>query len=208
MAEIVQPTVIFEDEVNGEEILTRLERYARVCYKSEDKTGPGTAVKLLASIIKRGHESVLEHEKITVRVICNRGVTHEWVRHRIGSYSQESTRFCNYGTKGVKFIDPFFFKGESNKAKYQIWLQAMEATEAAYLKLLELGASPQEARDVLPNALKTEIVVTFNIRQWRHFFRLRCSKAAHPQMREITIPLLKQFQAKIPFLFDDIRVDA
>lgn len=207
MVEIVQPSVVFEDEVDGEEILRRLERYARVCYKSEDKIGPGTAVKLLTRIIKSGHESVLEHEKITVRVICDRGVTHELVRHRIASYSQESTRYCDYEAKGVRVIEPIFFVGEGKEAKYQVWLQTMNMIEAAYQKLRELGASPQEARTVLPNSLKTEIIVTFNIREWRHFFRLRCSKGAHPQMRQITIPLLKQFQSRIPLLFDDIQAD-
>jgi len=208
MPEILKPYVVFEDEVNGEEILKRLEKYGRVCYKSEDKIAPGTAQKLLAAIIQRGHESVLEHEKVTVRFVCDRGVTHELVRHRIASYSQESTRYCNYRTKGVRVIEPIFYLGEGNKTKYEEWLEAMLDAERHYLRLLELGSTPQEARTVLPNSLKTEIVVTFNIREWRHFFKLRCSKAAHPQMRELTVPLLLQFQKKIPLLFDDIKADA
>lgn len=207
MPEIIKPYVVFEDDVDGEELLKKLEKYGRTCYKSEEKIGKGTAVKLLASIIKRGHESVLEHEKITVRFVCDRGVTHELVRHRIASYSQESTRYCNYKAKGVKVIEPIFYLGEENKTKYEEWLAAMIDAERHYLRLLELGSSPQEARTVLPNSLKTEIVVTFNIREWRHFFRLRCSSAAHPQMRELTIPLLRQFQEKIPLLFDDIKAE-
>lgn len=199
----MEASFFFEDEVNGEDILRRLERFARTCYKSEEKIGPGTDRMLIKKIIEVGHESVLEHEKVTVRVICDRGVSHEWVRHRIGSYSQESTRFCKY-KEGVAFIIPFFFLGEENKEKFQVWMEAMKQAEASYLRLLELGASPQEARTVLPNSLKTEMVVTFNLREWRHFFRLRCSKKAHPQMREIAVPLLREFKSRIPVIFDDI----
>ncbi|MDD4607216.1 MAG: FAD-dependent thymidylate synthase [Patescibacteria group bacterium] len=199
---IWKPSFFIEDEINGEEILENLERYGRTCYKSEDKITPDSACKFVAAILASGHESVIEHEKITVRVICDRGVTHEIVRHRIGSYSQESTRYCNYGLLGVQFIEPFFFVG--NDQKYQIWLTAMRACEYAYNTLVEAGATPQEARSVLPNSLKTEIVITYNLREWRHFLKLRCSKRAHPQMREIAIPLLREFKRLIPIIFDDI----
>ncbi|HLB95644.1 MAG TPA: FAD-dependent thymidylate synthase [Patescibacteria group bacterium] len=199
---ILKPYFVIEDEVDGEQILKNLERYGRTCYKSEDKTTPDSARKFLAGIIKSGHESVIEHEKVTVRLICDRGVTHEIVRHRIASYSQESTRYCNYNSRGVQVIEPFFFVGDDKK--YQIWLTAMHACEDAYNGLIEAGATPQEARTVLPNSLKTEIVITYNLREWRHFFKLRCSKRAHPQMREITIPLLREFQQRIPIIFDDI----
>jgi len=203
--EILRPIFIIEDEIDGERILRQLEKHGRTCYKSEDKITPDSAQKFLPPIIRNGHESVIEHEKVTVRVICDRGVTHEIVRHRIGSYSQESTRYCNYRSRGVKVIEPFFFVG--NKKRYDIWLKAMSACEGAYNKLIEDGASPQEARTVLPNSLKTEIVITYNLRQWRHFFKLRCSKRAHPQMREITIPLLREFQKLIPVIFDDIKAE-
>jgi len=199
---ILKPYFIIEDDIDGERILKNLERYGRVCYKSENKITPNSARKFLATIIKNGHESVIEHEKITVRFICDRGVTHEIVRHRIGSYSQESTRYCNYKSDGIQVIEPFFFVGDVKK--YQIWLEAMKASEKAYNDLIEAGASPQEARSVLPNSLKTEIVITYNLREWRHFFRLRCSKRAHPQMREIALLLLQEFKQRIPIIFDDI----
>ncbi|MDD2646670.1 MAG: FAD-dependent thymidylate synthase [Patescibacteria group bacterium] len=201
--QVIKPSFIIEDEVDGKKILKNLEKYARTCYKSEDKICEGSAEKLIANILKRGHESVIEHEKVTVRLICDRGVTHELVRHRLASYSQESTRYCDYHKKGsIQVIEPFFFAG--NPEKYAAWQKAMEDTEQAYNKLIELGATPQEARSVLPNSLKTEIVTTFNLREWRHFFKLRTSAAAHPQMREIIIPLLAEFKKRIPIIFDDI----
>lgn len=151
------------------------------------------------------HESVIEHVSVTGRVICDRGVSHEIVRHRLAAYSQESTRYCNYKSKGVKVIEPLFYLGEENKEKFDEWFAAMQDAERHYLRLLELGSTPQEARSVLPNSLKTEIVITYNLREWRHFFKLRCAKAAHPQMREITIPMLREFQRLIPGIFDDIQ---
>jgi thymidylate synthase (FAD) len=201
---IIKPSFEILDRINGEEILERIERYGRTCYKSEDKITLGSARKFVAMLLERGHESVIEHEKVTVRVICDRGVSHEIVRHRIASYSQESTRYCNYRSKGIQVIEPFFFVGEGKEEKYRLWYEAMKACEKAYNTLIELGCSPQEARSVLPNSLKTEIVITYNLRQWRHFFRLRTAKRAHPQMREIAIPLLKEFQQLIPVIFDDI----
>jgi thymidylate synthase (FAD) len=200
---IVRASFVIEDKIDGEEILRRLEKAGRACYKSEDRITPDSARKFVAVVIKNGHESVIEHEKVTVRIICDRGVTHEWVRHRLASYSQESTRYCNYSGGGITVIEPFFFLPEPS-GKYAIWSTAMLACEKAYDELIAAGASPQEARSVLPNSLKTEIVVTFNLREWRHFFKLRCAKGAHPQMREITIPLLAEFKRLIPVVFDDI----
>jgi thymidylate synthase (FAD) len=200
---IIKPKVFIESKFNSGKLLKNLERYGRVCYKSENKITPNSARKFLATILKSGHESVIEHEKITVRVICDRGVTHEIVRHRIGSYSQESTRYCNYKSRGIKAIKPFFF---TDKKKYKVWLKAMIDCETAYNKLIELGANPQEARSVLPNSLKTEIIITYNLREWRHFFKLRCSRKAHPQMREIAISLLRKFQNRIPVIFDNFMI--
>jgi len=202
--EVLKSFFVIEDEVNGEQILKNLERYGRVCYKSEHKITPDSARRFVATILKSGHESVIEHEKITVRIICDRGVTHEIVRHRIGSYSQESTRYCDYELRGVQMIEPFFFVGDDEK--YKIWLDAMTSCETAYNALIRAGATPQEARSVLPSSLKTEIVITYNLREWRHFFRLRCSKRAHPQMREVAVPLLREFQRRIPVIFDDIDI--
>jgi len=203
---IIKPSFVIETPVDGKRILTDLERFGRTCYKSEDKITPDSAQQFVKMILKSGHESVIEHVSVTVRVICDRGVAHEIVRHRLAAYSQESTRYCNYRSRGIQVIEPFFFA--EDRAKYQIWQEAMAACEKAYNTLIETGASPQEARSVLPNSLKTEIVITYNLREWRHFFTLRCSKRAHPQMREITIPLLREFQRLIPAIFDDIRVEA
>lgn len=195
--------------VNSEEILRSIERAGRTCYKSEDKITPDSARKFVAGIIKSGHESVIEHEKITVRIICDRGVTHEIVRHRIASYSQESTRYCNYSAdrfgNELTFIKPFYWKDDPKKMA--IWMRSMGTIEEDYMDLIRLGASPQEARTLLPNSLKTEIVVTMNLREWRHFFKVRCSPAAHPQMREVAIPILKKFKEIIPVVFDDIQVE-
>ena len=206
---IIKPYFIIEDKIDGKQILKNLERYGRTCYKSEDRITPESSALFIKMLLKSGHESVIEHEKITVRIICDRGVSHEIVRHRIASYSQESTRYCNYSQKGkvgaMQVIEPFFFK--KNKEKFQAWEKAMEAAEKAYNKLIELGALPQEARAVLPNSLKTEIVITYNLREWRHFFKMRCSERAHPQMREIAIPLLAMFQKLIPVIFDDFKIN-
>lgn len=203
---IISPSFRFNDDVNGEEILRKIERAARVCYKSEDKITDGSAERFLKGIIARGHESVLEHEKITVTVVCDRGVSHEIVRHRIASYSQESTRYCNYSSgkfgNELTVIKPCFW--DENDEKFIIWKEQIEAIEKTYNHLITLGASPQEARSILPNSLKTEIVITMNIREWRHFFRLRTAEAAHPQMKEIARMMLAEFKNKVPLLFDDI----
>ena len=195
--------------VNGEEILNNIERAGRTCYKSEDKITEDSARKFVAAIIKSGHESVIEHEKITVRIICDRGVTHEIVRHRIASYSQESTRYCNYANdkfgNELTFIRPFYWENEP--VKKAIWTTSMERVEKNYKELIRLGASPQEARAILPNSLKTEIVVTMNLREWRHFLKLRTSPAAHPQIREVAIPILKKFKELVPIVFNDILCD-
>lgn len=203
---LISPEFEIYDVIDIEQILTNLERYGRTCYHSEDKITEGSAVVFLRKILASGHESVIEHEKVTVKIICDRGVSHEIVRHRIASYSQESTRYCNYSNNKfgneLTFIKPFFW--EADKEKYNIWLSAMQVAEDNYFKLLELGAKPEEARSVLPNSIKTEIVVTMNLREWRHFFKLRTSSRAHPQMRQIAIPLLEEFKLKIPVIFDDI----
>lgn len=204
---IIKPKFEILDEINGIEILKRIEKIGRVCYKSEDRITDDSARDFIANILKRGHESVIEHEKVSVRIVCDRGVTHEIVRHRLASYSQESTRYCNYSNekfgKELTFIKPIFWE-ESSK-EYRIWLNAMQVIEETYNSLIESGAEPQQARSVLPNSLKTEIVVTMNLREWRHFFRLRVAKNAHPQMREIACALLDEFKNKIPVIFDDIE---
>ncbi len=208
---IIKPSFCFEEDVDSEKIMSVIERAGRTCYKSESNISDGSAEKFIANMIKRGHESVIEHEKITVRIICDRGVTHELVRHRIASFSQESTRYCNYYNdkfgNELSFIEPCFWNGnsEDDKEKKQTWLRAMEFAEKQYNSLIEQGAKPEEARSVLPNSIKTEIVVTMNLREWRHFFKLRADKAAHPQMREIAGMLLDDFKRKLPVVFGDLQ---
>lgn len=206
---IIPPQVLVPESELRADKLNNLERYARICYKSEDKMGEEYNERFLGSIISRGHESVIEHEKATVMFIVDRGITHEIVRHRIGSYSQESTRYCNYSQdkfgNEITVIKPFYLAG--NDAAYEEWRKGCEAAEKAYFAMLDKGSSAQEARAVLPTCLKTEIAVTYNLREWRHFFDLRCSSAAHPQMREVAIPLLLLFKAKLPILFDNIKYD-
>lgn len=179
------------------------------CYKSEDKVSDTSAEKFLTNIIKRGHEAVLEHCSFTLKFICDRGVSHEIVRHRLAAYCQESTRYCNYSKDGfrneITVIEPCFLI-KSNPA-YDHWYNACQNAEEEYFNMLSTGCTPQEARAVLPNSLKTEVVMTADLREWRHFFKLRCSKAAHPQMREVAIIALNKVKEKIPVIFDDIIPD-
>lgn len=204
---IIKPSVEFYEPINGKNILEFIEKCGRICYKSEDKITEGSAEKIVASILEREHESVLEHCKFTVKFICDRGVSHELVRHRMASYSQESTRYCNY-SKGkfggeITVIEPCFL--EKGTRGYQLWASSCKESENTYFKMLDWGLTPQEARAVLPNSLKTEVVMTANIREWRHFLKLRTEKAAHPQMRELALVLLGMVKSTIPVLFDDIE---
>ena len=190
----------------GEEILRNLELAGRTCYKSEDLITGDSAAAFVRRIIKSGHHSVIEHMSVTVRFVCDRGVTHELVRHRLAAYSQESTRYANYAKdkfgSEITVIRPLFWKPDT--AEYRLWHQAMQAAERAYLDLIAQGATAQQARSVLPNSLKTEIVMTANLREWRHVIDLRSSAAAHPQIREIMLPLLEDLHQRIPVIFDDL----
>ena len=207
---IVSPDFEVLSLVDGQAILHDIERCGRVCYKSEDKITDTSAQTFVGSIIKRGHEAVLEHASVTVKFVVDRGVSHEIVRHRLAAYCQESTRYCNYSKDGfgrqVTFIQPHFL--DRGTRGWELWVLACEQAEKAYFDLLNWGCSPQEARAVLPNSLKTEVVMTANLREWRHFFKLRTAPAAHPQMREVTIPLLRRMQELIPVVFDDIKLPA
>lgn len=203
---VIRPGYEILDEIDGDEILRKIEKIGRVCYKSEDKITGQSSERFVENIIKSGHESVIEHEKISVRIICDRGVSHEIVRHRIASYSQESTRYCNYYKdkfgKKLTVIKPIFW--DESSEEYKLWYKTMQNIEDSYNKMIEMGAKPQEARSILPNSLKTEIVVSMNLREWRHFFKLRTSIKAHPQMREVACGLLDEFKKRIPVIFDDI----
>ena len=203
---IIEPYFEIMDEVDGRKMLQKIEKIGRVCYKSEELITEDSAETFVRNILKRGHESVIEHEKISVKMVCDRGVTHEIVRHRVASYSQESTRYCNYQKdkfgNELTFIKPVFWSEDSEE--YAVWKHMMQQCEEQYMHLIRLGASPQEARSILPNSLKTEIVVTMNLREWRHFFRLRTAGAAHPQMREIACMVLEEFRRQIPVVFDEL----
>ena len=204
---VINASYHIETPIDGAEILKRIEKAGRTCYKSEDRITEESATAFVRMLIERGHESVLEHESITVRFVCDRGISHEIVRHRIASFSQESTRYCNYSGdrfgNNITFIKPCFL--DEGTGGYKLWKQAMFIAEKEYFELLNLGCTPQEARSVLPNSTKTEIVMTANLREWRHFLKLRTAKAAHPQMRELTVPLLHELQEQIPVVFDDIQ---
>lgn len=204
--EIIKPSFEIMDKLDGAEILKKIELCGRVCYKSEDRITEDSAKKFVAGIIKSGHESVLEHVSFSVRFVVDRGVSHEIVRHRIASFSQESTRYCNYD-KGnfngeITVIEPCFL--EVGTKGYGHWLGACMEAERAYFDMLNWGCTPQEARSVLPNSLKTELIMTANLREWRHFLKLRTGRAAHPQMREVAIPLLAKLKTVVPVFFDDI----
>lgn len=194
--------------INGDEIIKFIEIAGRTCYKSEDKITETSAKKLVKALVKSGHHSVIEHFNITVRFICDRGVTHELVRHRLAAYSQESTRYVNYKNKPMQFIIPSWWDFNPTdpavKKTQEIWEISMRKDEETYNNLIELGWSPQRARSVLPNSLKTEIVMTANLREWRHVLDLRCGKAAHPDIVALMKPLLKEFYEKIPVIFDDL----
>lgn len=196
--------------------LETIEMAGRVCYKSEDRITPESAEKFIRMIIKRGHESVIEHLSASVRFITNRGVTHELVRHRLCAFSQESTRYVNYSSDDIEYIRPVWLPDlalgiyDISEAKElphpdNYWVISMLESERAYYNMISHGWRPEQAREVLPNSLKTEIVTTANLREWRHIFKLRTSNAAHPQMRDLMRSCLVGFQAAIAILFDDIN---
>jgi len=202
---IIKPSYEIIDTLDATEILKKIELCGRVCYKSEDKITENSAREFVKQIIKAGHESVLEHFSFSVRFITDRGVSHEIVRHRLASYSQESTRYCNYSNdkfdNEITVVEPCQLAAQKPN-----WRKACEVAEDQYFKLLKT-TTPQMARSVLPNSLKTELIMTANLREWRHFFNLRTVKAAHPDMRALTIPLLKELKQLIPVVFDDINIE-
>lgn len=203
---VIKPYFEILTDISGENILKFVEKIGRIAYKSEDLITEESYKKFLNLLMTKQHESVIEHFSISVKFICNRGFSHELVRHRIASYTQESTRYCNY-SKGkfggeLTFIKPLFF--EENTNEYLLWFNLMEQIEKTYLTMIENGVKPEQARSVLPNSLKTEIVATMNLRSWKHFFKLRCDITAHPEMRELSIPLMEEFKKQIPIIFDNI----
>ena len=209
---VVEPyAIMLNDETIGAFTLTeginklrRVEYAARVSHRSEDSATSDSWEKFIRSVVvQHGDWSVVEHEKVACEFLVDRGITHEIVRHRIGSYTQESTRFVNYMKKGgeAKFIQPNFEKCE----QLDEWRYACEVAEQAYMNLLRTGVTPQIARGVLPNSLASKIIVTYNLRSWRHFFIMRTSAQAHPQMRQVCDPLLVRFKKCIPVLYEDLE---
>ena len=205
----------------GIEELKHIEKIGRVCYKSEGNiTEDGeSAKKFVKMLINRGHEAMIEHSLLSIKFTVDRGVSHELVRHRIASFAQESTRYVNYSlekfgneinvidiSNGIRLDGKMKnMDAKSIDAIINEWLLAMSDAEKHYMKMIDLGATPQIARSVLPNSTKTEITITANYREWRSFFKLRVPEAAHPQMREVTIPLLKELKNRLPIIFDDIN---
>lgn len=208
---IIEPSYEILTPIDGAEILKTIEVIARTCYKSEDKIEPGSAERMVKMLIKNGHEAMIEFADITVKFIHNRGFTHEMVRHRLCSFAQESTRYCNYSNdkfgNEITVIKPYWVE-ETNHFARAIgeWKEAMDAAQQGYFALINSGLNAQAARGILPNDLKTELNVKANLREWRAVFKLRCASAAHPDMRRVMIPLLQELKQKIPVIFDDITV--
>lgn len=198
-------------------VLNTIERVGRTCYKSEDKMTEDSAEGFVRRLIQRGHEAMIEHGSVTLCFINDRGISHEEVRHRIASFGQESTRYCNYSKDKfdgeVTYIDierGMELDATVSKLPYEVklaiiheWMVACLDAERHYLRMLELGATPQIARSVLNTSTKTEICITMNFREWRHFIRLRNDPAAHPQMREVAQQALDMLYEKYPVFFEE-----
>lgn len=206
-------------QLPDEGVLKMIEKVARTCYKSEFKitVDDSSAKDLVEKLLNRGHYAMIEFADMTVKFTVDRGVSHELVRHRLCSFAQESTRYCNYGKDDhIKFIIPKWSKLSPEKGSEirdfetysregTIWVNAMLDAEFSYNELIKIGCSPQQARSVLPNSLKTEINVKANFREWREIFKQRVANAAHPQMREVMRPLLDEVKSKVPLIFDNIN---
>ncbi len=202
---IVEPYIEVEP-IDGIKIMKNIEKACRTCYRSEGSITEDSYKKLLNNCITRGHESVLEHEKVTVRMYADLGVYKDITRHRIASFSIESTRYCNYGKdkfdKEIKFMKPCNI--EEGTELYDTWKSALEDLEKAYLKMSDEGAKPDQLRMLLPHSTAAEVNMTCNLREWRHVFSLRANNHAHPSIQQVLIPLLLQFKKDMPELFEEI----
>lgn len=205
MVKIVKSSFEILTPIDTDFVLRHIERCGRTCYQSFDKADESSHQRFLAHIVERHHESVLEHFSVSVKFVMDRAIANELVRHRLASFSQESTRYCCYSKdkfgSEISVIKPVEL--EENSPAYQTWLSTMQMIEKAYLQMIEQGAKAQTARAVLPCCLKTEIVVTANLREWRHIFKMRCSEAAHPDIRTLMCELRQAFQKHIPIIFDE-----
>lgn len=206
MVKIVSPNIEVITPLDGDYILKHLERCARNCYKSEDKITADSAQKMIKKLIDLGHEAMIEHFSVTVKLTTDVGAYKDLTRHRHASFAIESTRFCNY-SKG-KYGNELTFMKPSNMEEgsdiYNIWYQAMADIEKHYLSMAAKGAAVDQLRMLLPHSTKADVFMTANLREWRHIFKLRCVPATHPSVREIMTMLLNEFRSQLPVLFDDI----
>ena len=204
---IVEPWIKVE-KIDGTKIMKRIERACRTCYRSEGNITEDSYKNLIKNCITRGHESVLEHEKVTVRIYNDVGSYKDLTRHRFASFSVESTRYCSYDKdkygNEIAFMNPSYIEDEET---YQIWRKTMQEIENSYIKMKELGATTDICREVLPHSTAGEYTMTANIREWKHILELRTTKHVHPSIRQVLIPLLKYFQEEMPEIFGDIEYD-
>ena len=205
---LIDPIICVE-EYDGKKIMKRIERACRVCYRSEGNITEDSYKNLLKNCIGRGHESVLEHEKISARLIGDIGTYKDLTRHRFASFSVESTRYCNYGKdkfdNEIKIIKPCHI--DEGTELYDLWKKGIEDIEKVYLKMSEKGATADQLRMLLPHSTAAEYAVTANIREWKHILSLRCSKKAHPAIRQLLIPLLLKFKEDMPEIFGEVEYD-
>lgn len=217
---IIKPKIIIED-LDYTKIMKNIEKACRTCYRSEDKITKDSYKTLLKNCINRGHESVLEHEKITIQMICDIGVYKDLTRHRHASFSIESTRYCNYNKdkfdNQLHLIEPVFYEKSWTEANSQgsamsvdeqksyYWYDCMENVEQTYNAMIELGSIPDEARMILPHSTAALVTMTANIREWKHILELRANNHAHPSVQQVMIPLLLYFKEKMPEIFNSIE---
>lgn len=204
---IVEPWIKVE-KIDGKKIMKKIERACRTCYRSEGNITEDSYKVLLKNCITRGHESVLEHEKVTVRIYDDVGSYKDLTRHRFASFSVESTRYCSYDKdkygNEIAFVNPVYIE---NEEMYEIWKKTMQEIENSYIKMKELGASTDMCRNLLPHSTAAEYTMTANIREWKHIFSLRANNHVHPSIRQVMIPLLKYFKEQMPEIFDEIPYD-
>lgn len=204
---IVEPWIKVE-KIDGKKIMKRIERACRTCYRSEGKITEDSYKNLINNCITRGHESVLEHEKVTVRIYNDIGSYKDLTRHRFASFSVESTRYCSYDKdkygNEIAFINPVYIE---NKEMYEIWKKAMQEIENSYIEMKKLGATTDMCREILPHSTAAEYTMTANIREWKHILSLRTTKHVHPSIRQVLIPLLKYFKEEMPEIFGDVEYD-
>jgi len=202
---IVQPyakLMDIPDREAGIRLLKKIEWCGRISHRSEDAQTEDSWDRFIRTVVLgHGDWSIVEHASVTIDMLVDRGITHEWVRHRLCAFTQESTRFVNYEKK----MPPSFIQPEMPVSQLVSWEDAIHHCEKSYQEMIQAGAAPQIARSVFPNALASRIITTTNLRNLRHMMIMRTTKEAHPQMRQVTIPLLTELKEKIPILFEDIE---